>query len=110
MDKRGYTIAQIAAHAGLELRGDGELRIEGVASLGAAGPHQLSFLANRRYRDQLATTTAGVVILQPGQAGEHVGTVLLAADPYVAYARAATLFDIREANDPGIHSSAVVDP
>ena len=110
MDKQAYTAAQIAEHVGLELRGDGSARIDGVASLGAAGPGQLSFLANRRYLSSLAETGAGAVILRPDDAGDYAGTALLAPDPYVAYARAAALFELREATDPGIHPSAVVDP
>lgn len=109
MDKQAYTAAEIAAHTGLELRGDGAVRIEGVASLGAAQPHQLTFLANPRYRAQLQDSRAGVVILQPEEADSFNGTALLAADPYVAYARAATLFERREATDPGVHPTAVVD-
>ena len=110
MDKLAYTAAQIAEHVGLELRGDGGVRIDGVASLDAAGPSQVSFLANHRYLSSLAGTGAGVVILRPDHAGDYAGTALLAPDPYVAYARAAALFELREATDPGIHPSAVVDP
>ena len=105
-----WTAGQIAGQLGLELRGNDDVRIGGVASLAAAGPDQLTFLANPRYRDQLASSRAGVVILRPADAEGHAGTTLLAADPYVAYARAAALFEVREAADPGIHPSAVVDP
>ncbi|NLB59069.1 MAG: UDP-3-O-(3-hydroxymyristoyl)glucosamine N-acyltransferase [Gammaproteobacteria bacterium] len=105
-----WTAGQIAGQLGLELRGNDDVRIGGVASLAAAGPDQLTFLANPRYRDQLASRRAGVVILRPADAEDHAGTALLAADPYVAYARAAALFEIREAAAPGIHPSAVVDP
>ena len=105
-----WTAGQIAGQLGLELRGNDDVRIGGVASLAAAGPDQLTFLANPRYRDQLASSRAGVVILRPADADGHEGTVLLASDPYVGYARAAALFEVREAADPGIHPSAVVDP
>ena len=105
-----WTAGQIAGQLGLELRGNDDVRIGGVASLAAAGPDQLTFLANPRYRDQLASSRAGVVILRPADAEDHAGTALLAADPYVAYARAAALFEVREAAAPGIHPSAVVDP
>jgi len=110
METKVYTAAQIADRLGLELRGDGGVRICGVASLGAAGPDELGFMANPRYRDQLTASRAGVVILRPEDADSHAGTVLLAPDPYVAYARAAALFEVREAAAPGIHPSAVVDP
>jgi len=107
---RTYTAGQIADRLGLELRGDGDVRLTGVASLAAAGPGQLSFLANPRYRGELATTGAGAVIVTGSEAGNREGTVLIARDPYVAYAKAASLFEVREAADPGIHPSAVVDP
>lgn len=107
---RTYTAGQIADRLGLELRGDGDVRLTGVASLAAAGPGQLSFLANPRYRGELATTAAGAVIVTGSEAGNRKGTVLIARDPYVAYAKAAALFEVREAADPGIHPSAVVDP
>ena len=110
MGKQAYTAAQIAEHAGLELRGDSTVRIDGVASLGAAGPGRLSFLANPRFRAQLEGTGAGAVILRPDDAAGYAGTALLARDPYVAYAKAAALFERREATDAGIHPSAVVDP
>ena len=40
----------------------------------------------------------------------YAGDVLLAADPYVAFARIAALFDQTPAHEPGIHPTAVVDP
>ena len=110
MGKQAYTAAEIAGRIGLGLRGDGAVRIEGVASLGTAQPHQLSFLANPRFKAQLQESRAGVVILQPEEAESFSGTALLATDPYVAYARAAALFEVREATAPGIHPTAVVDP
>ena len=110
MGKQVHTAAGIAGLLGLELRGDGGAALTGVATLAAAQPDQIAFLANPRYRAQLDDTRAGAVILHPDQAAEYAGTALLAADPYVAYARAAALFEVREATAPGIHPSAVVDP
>src|SRR3546814_20737108 len=40
----------------------------------------------------------------------HDGTALVAADPYVAFAKIAALFDPPPPLQPGVHTSAVVDP
>ena len=53
-----YTLAALAERFGLELKGDGERVIDGVATLENAGPSQLAFLANPLYRKQLANTRA----------------------------------------------------
>ncbi|MCB1569967.1 MAG: UDP-3-O-(3-hydroxymyristoyl)glucosamine N-acyltransferase, partial [Xanthomonadales bacterium] len=85
--------------------------IRGVSTLASAGPDQLGFLANPRYRSQLATTAAGAVIVGPQDAGEIDGRktpALVADEPYVAFARVASLFESRSAPAAGIHSSAVV--
>jgi len=82
----------------------------GVATLAGAQPGQLAFLANPRYRAQLPATHASVVVVRAEDAdGGFPGTLLVAADPYVAFARIGALFDVPVASAPGIHPSAVID-
>ena len=99
-----YTLSEIAARFGLQLRGDGARVIRGVATLSAADCHQLGFLANPRYRSQLASTRAGVVVLRAEDAEHANQDVLIATDPYVAFARIAALFD------PGIDATMQIHP
>src|SRR5690606_32725656 len=106
----GLTASALALRHGLEVRGDGDRRVTGVATLANAGPGDLAFLANPRYRNQLATTAAGVVVMRADDAGEFAGTALLARDPYSAYAKIAALFEAKPAHAPGIHPSAAIDP
>jgi UDP-3-O-[3-hydroxymyristoyl] glucosamine N-acyltransferase len=105
-----HTAAALAERFGLSVRGDGERRIDGVATLARAGGTQLAFLANPRYRGQLADSGAGVVVMREEDAEGHAGTALVATDPYVAFAKIAALFDHRPATTPGIHPSAAIDP
>ena len=49
-----WRLSDLAAAVSAELVGDGERLIRGVATLERAGPDQISFLANPRYRPQLA--------------------------------------------------------
>ena len=93
----------------LELRGDAARAHHGVATLAAAGAGQLGFLANPRYRAQLADSRAGAVVLRAEDAEACAGACLIADDPYVAFARIAALFEHRAgARTPGVHASAVV--
>ena len=105
-----YNLSDLSARFELELRGDGEHRIDGVATLADARSSQISFLANPGYRKQLATTQAGAVILKERDAADCPTNCLVAPDPYLAYARLATLFDPRPAAPPGIHPTAVIAP
>jgi len=104
------TAAALAERFALGLKGSGEATVSGVATLANAGPAQLSFLSNPRYRAQLATSHAGVVVMRADDAGEYAGTALVAKDPYVAFAKIAALFDPPPPLRPGVHASAVVDP
>ena len=103
-----FTAASLAERFGLRLHGDGDPVITGVGTLASATAGQLSFLANQRYRGQLATTTASVVVLGEDDVVHCPVSALVAADPYVAFARIAALFELKPARIPGIHPTAAV--
>ncbi len=105
-----FSAAELATRLGLVVHGDPDTRVSGVATLARATPASLGFLANPRYRSQLAETRAGIVVMGAADAEGYAGTALVAADPYVAFARAAALFEARPAPEPGIHASAAIDP
>lgn len=102
------TLGVLGEALGAELRGDGDIRIERVATLGAAGSGAVSFLANRRYRPQLRNTRASAVILSEEFAAECPVPVLVMDNPYLGYARAAALLNPRPPDPCGIHERAVV--
>ncbi len=104
-----FAASELALRFGLELRGEDRV-VHGVGTLSNASPEQLSFLANPRYRGQLADTAAGVVVLRADDIEARDGTALLARDPYVAFARIAALFERKPMREAGIHASAAIDP
>jgi len=108
--RSGYRLADLAQQFDLELRGDPETLIKGVATLAAAGPGQLGFLANRLYRRRLSECSAAALVLSAADADDWSGNALLAADPYVAFARIAALFETIPEPAAGVHPSAAVDP
>ncbi len=103
-----YRLSDLAERFDLELRGDGDQTIDRVGTLNSAGPTAITFLANRAYRKELPATYAGAVILKEEDAESCPTNCLVTADPYLAYARVATLFDTRPAAKPGVHPSAVI--
>jgi UDP-3-O-[3-hydroxymyristoyl] glucosamine N-acyltransferase len=107
-------LREIAGQLGGELLGDGELRIARIATLEGATPDAIGFLANPKYRAQLATTRAGCVIVAPGLRDEAAarGAAIVTPDPYLYYARLTQWWarTMRPQPAGGIHPSAVVDP
>ncbi len=105
----GLRLKDIAARLGGELLGDGETVITQVAPLGTAGPQHLSFLANGKYRHQLATTCAAAVIVGPGERDATALPRIVAANPYLYFAKVSRLLNADTAPlPPGIHPSAMV--
>jgi UDP-3-O-[3-hydroxymyristoyl] glucosamine N-acyltransferase len=103
------TVAELATRFELDARGDTTCSIESVGTLARANASQLAFLANPRYRAQLAETQAGAVVMRAEDAEGYTGTVLIAKDPYAAFAKIAALFDVRERPSMGAHASAAID-
>jgi UDP-3-O-[3-hydroxymyristoyl] glucosamine N-acyltransferase len=108
LSNRQYSLSDLSARFGLALRGDGGRLIRAVGTLKESGPDQITFLANPAYRKQLSATRAGAVILKEADAPDCPTNCLLAADPYVSYARLAALFDPWPAAAPSIHPTAVI--
>lgn len=105
----GWRAGDLAERFALELRGDPDQPVAGVATLALADARQLSFLSNPQYRAQMQASRAGVIVLRVDDAPLRSGTTLIARDPYVAYAQIAALFEAQPAAAAGVHPSAVVD-
>jgi UDP-3-O-[3-hydroxymyristoyl] glucosamine N-acyltransferase len=105
-----YSLGELAVRFGLALRGDPSLRVSSVATLQRAGAGAISFLANSRYRRQLNDTRATAVIVAEPDAGHCPVAALIDPNPYLAYARIASLMHPAPGCEPGIHPSAVVHP
>ncbi len=106
----GRTLDELAALTGARVEGDGSVRVERVATLTAAAPAGIAFLANPKYRSQLALTRASAVILAPSLAHLTALPRLLGANPYALYARVAQVLHPPAGEPPGVHPSAVIDP
>ncbi|VEG13134.1 UDP-3-O-(3-hydroxymyristoyl)glucosamine N-acyltransferase [Moraxella cuniculi] len=87
------------------------IKIDGVASLVAAQPNQLAFLAQAKYLGELEHTKAGVVLVSDKFANvlkaPTATQIVLVKDAYLAYACVSTLFT--PAVLATVHPSAVID-
>lgn len=103
-----HSLEALATFLGLEFSGDGQRTISGLASLAAAGPADLSFIAQSKYLAQLSTTRAAAVIVSADLMSQCPVDCLISDSPYLAFARASHLFDRTPIPATGIHPAAVV--
>jgi UDP-3-O-[3-hydroxymyristoyl] glucosamine N-acyltransferase len=103
-----YTLEALSQLLNCKYHGELGTVIEGVATLETATSSQLTFLENLKYRQKLATTQAGVVILRAPFLRECPVNALVVENPYLAYAKVAELFMEQKRPQVGIHASAVV--
>jgi UDP-3-O-[3-hydroxymyristoyl] glucosamine N-acyltransferase len=101
-------LGEIAEAVGAELRGDPDIRIEGVGTLQQAKSGQLSFLSNTAYHRYLKDTHASAVILSEEAASDCPVSALISDNPYLAYAKAASLLFPAPQVETEIADSAVV--
>jgi UDP-3-O-[3-hydroxymyristoyl] glucosamine N-acyltransferase len=104
------TLGELVKQIGGELhRGNPDCSITAVATLQNAAADEISFLANRHYKRYLRDTHAAAVILSPEDADDCPTAVITSTNPYVSYARAATLISPAPPAKQGIHATASVD-
>ena len=104
-----FTLTEIVERLGGEAVGEAAARLTGVGTLDSAGPTEIAFLANPRYRAKLATTRAGAVIVGRGDSDLASMPRIVSDNPYAYYARTVALFHPEPAVVPGIHPTAEVD-
>jgi UDP-3-O-[3-hydroxymyristoyl] glucosamine N-acyltransferase len=100
-----YRLADIAARFGGRVLGDAE--VHQVATLDSAQAGHIAFLANSKYRAQLATTHASALIVSEEDAEATQLPRIVCDNPYLYFAKVSTLLNPRPQVLPGIHASAV---
>ncbi|WP_442799485.1 UDP-3-O-(3-hydroxymyristoyl)glucosamine N-acyltransferase, partial [Pantoea vagans] len=103
-------LADLAQQLDAELHGDGDIVISGIASMQSATTGQITFLANSRYREQLALIKASAVVLTEADLEWCKTAALVVKNPYLTYARMAQILDTTPQPAQNIAPSAVIDP
>ena len=107
-----YTVEQIATKVGGVVKGEYRGVVRGIGALDKAGEGNLSFLGNKKYRDQVTSSVASVILLpedyegapREGQAYLFVKNPSMALAVICKEVEAAMLQTMR----PGIHALAVI--
>lgn len=99
---------ELAERLGLALSGEGDVELDGVSSLSSPRPGTLTFLGDNKYKKQLLTTTASVVILNEENLADCPVTAIVATNPYLAYAKAVQILYPQIPSDGVVHPSAVI--
>ena len=102
------TLGKLAQKLHLDLSGDAQLSVSGLATLTVAGPDQVSFISSKKYLSQLTETRAAAVIIHPDLAGQCPVATLVTDDPYLVFARMTAIFDQSPRASAGVHPAAVV--
>jgi UDP-3-O-[3-hydroxymyristoyl] glucosamine N-acyltransferase len=100
-------LAEVAEKLSCKLEGDGNIEIQGVATLEDANPEHLSFLTNVKYHNEVKATKASAIIV--GLDFPAFEKALLRHNnPYLTFAKALKLFYAPAAKAPGIHPTALI--
>ncbi|PHS70938.1 MAG: UDP-3-O-(3-hydroxymyristoyl)glucosamine N-acyltransferase [Methylophaga sp.] len=103
-----WTLESIAKHIDGIVKGDKTYQVGSIATLESAHSQQISFLANPKYKKYLVNTKAGAVIVHSEMASAVPNQAIVVDDPYIAYAKTASLLNPVELGQQGIHSRAYV--
>lgn len=102
-------VAELAAKIGGIIEGDGGAELTRMASLLDAQEGDLTFLSNKRYSEQVATTKATAVIVGEDWQGSSSATLIRVKNPDKAFSRASQyLAPPAPIREPSIHPTAII--
>src|SRR5688572_29711853 len=84
-----FSVNQIAAMLGGEVKGDGNEKIKMLAKIQDARQGQIAFLSNPKYEQFIYSTQATAVIVKKDfvPRKEILATLILVDDPYISFTR-----------------------
>ncbi|MEE6075950.1 UDP-3-O-(3-hydroxymyristoyl)glucosamine N-acyltransferase [Avibacterium paragallinarum] len=107
---KSYSLEELAQQIGATIRGNANVLIDSIAPLDKAQSNQLTFISNIKFRDLLAQSQAGILVVSENDVEfcSPESNLLIVKDPYVAYAVLAQYMDSTPKAAAGIAASAVI--
>jgi len=107
-----FTLQQIADALGAPVEGNTNLTILRAAEPADAGPTDLAMAMAPKYADALTQGSARCAVLWEGADWKAMGLegAIFVTRPRMAMAGITTMLDRGQGVEPGVHTSAVVDP
>ncbi|OOH91062.1 UDP-3-O-(3-hydroxymyristoyl)glucosamine N-acyltransferase [Pasteurellaceae bacterium 15-036681] len=105
-----FRLIDLAEQIGGTLKGNADLAIRSIAPLDKANSTQITFISNPKYREQLAKSQAGAIIVSEADVEfcTENQNIIVVANPYLAYALLAQYMDSTPKAATNIHPSAVI--
>jgi UDP-3-O-[3-hydroxymyristoyl] glucosamine N-acyltransferase len=100
-------LSKLVSILGGTLKGE-DKDITGASTLEESTPAEITFLANKKYRDKVKDTKAGAII--SGEEFDLSISQIITANPYLYFARALNLLSPDKPVKPGISETAFVHP
>jgi len=104
------SVRDLAARLGTAWSGDPDAAVSGVATLAEAGPGDLSFWADPRYREAALKSRAGVILVGVETATLSPERTLLVREPHLALWQVLTWLYPEAEVVPGCHPTAEIAP
>lgn len=107
---KAYSLVDLSQFLQATFKGQASYQITKIAPLDKAGPDDISFVSNTKFRDKLIDCKAGILIVKSDDVTycNNQSNLIIVEDPYIAYAKIAQLMDITPNSSEGIHSSATI--
>jgi len=104
-------LSELAVRLEGEILGlDGTVEVTGVSTIRDAGPSEVCYYGNPRYRSDLLQTSA-LAVMASEEIETSAQSILLVKNPYKAFREVLLIFEEEEgAGFPEKHSSAVIHP
>ena len=101
------TVDELAVHVGGRIHGNGQVRIEGLASLETAGPSDITYVEDEKFFAAAMASKAACVIVPEGAAVE-LPCRMEVAKPKLAFALMSELLRPRKTREPFVHDTAFI--
>jgi len=98
---------ELAQILNCELLGNGEIEIKGISEIQNAEEGDLTFLTNPKYKKYLKNTKASAIIVEKPIKEVEI-TQLICEEPYVAFAKALSIFYPETLPSPHVSSKATI--
>src|SRR6478672_4417018 len=103
------TLQSLAEFTSARLVGDGQVEVSAVASIASAQPGDLVFVeSDKHLGDALASKASAVIAGESAAAEKAAKPLLIAGNPRLAFATAASLLHTAPEYPPAIHATAVI--
>ena len=110
---KSYSLLELSKLLETTLIGDGNAIVDNLKTIQDANESSLSFVANQKYSKYLSSSKALAFIVHPNTIdGIDEGNYLVTDDPYLAFAKASSLFssNLIKQNIGSVHPTATVFP